>query len=117
MSATLSCSTSNPPPGIPIPPEIRAELEEGIAELRETIEELRIQAVSNPKIREFLPDVVIYYNEVYYALEHDQFYRKKDPNDFQIASEFLRKGMERAVSLKEGQAPWTQIRYSGGPLV
>ena len=108
LITALAFSASNPPPGIPIPLETRVELEEGVAELAKAIEELKRQSVSNPTIREFLPDVVIYYNAVHYALEHDQFYREKDPNDFEIAAEYLRKGMERAIYLKEGQAPWTR---------
>lgn len=106
--SALALSASNPPTGIPIPPEIRAELEEGVAELRETIEELRLMTVSDARIRELLPDIVIYYNAVHYALEHDQFYRKDDPNDFEIAATFLRQGMERAAALKKGQAPWAR---------
>ena len=108
LITVLAISASNPPPGIPIPIETRAELEEGVVELGEIIQELKYLAVSNSKIRELLPDVVIYYNAVHYALKHDQFYREKDPNDFEIAAEYLLKGMERAASLKEGQAPWTR---------
>ena len=108
LFTTLALSASNPPPGIPIPSETRTILEAGTAELGAAIEDLKEKSVSNPKVRELLPDVIIYYNAVHHALVHDQFYREKDPSDFQIAAEFLRKGMERAASLKMGKAPWTR---------
>lgn len=108
LLATLAFGASNPPPGIHAPPAIKAKLEAEVAELGNAIESLERHAESNPRIQKLIPDVVIYYNAVRYALEHDQFYRDKDPNDFEIATEFILKGLERATSLKKGQAPWTR---------
>lgn len=54
---------------------------------------------------DLVPDVVIFYNAVRYALDQDIFY---DPSDVDDASKLLELGMERATQLAEGNAPWTR---------
>ncbi|HEX4647143.1 MAG TPA: hypothetical protein VH598_16185, partial [Verrucomicrobiae bacterium] len=92
-----------PPRGIPVPAEVRAELESGVAALGKNIEDLRVTLKSRPELLELLPDAQIYYNAVRYALEDDVFYKT---NDFASAKKLLAEGMERARLLREGQAPW-----------
>src|SRR4051812_42708214 len=47
----------SPPKGIPIPPEIRAELEQGVADLGSDIEALRTTLKAKPNLLDLLPDV------------------------------------------------------------
>ena len=101
-------SADNPPPGIPVPEATRMELEKGVAELGLEIEELRLDLAHKPELSRLIPDVVIYYNAVRYALVLDQFYRNEKPNEFEIASRFLETGKRRALSLQNGKAPWTR---------
>src|SRR5947209_4453900 len=63
-----------PPPGIKIPEDAFAELKKGTQELGKEIEELRKGLAKKPALLEFLPDVQIFYNAVYYALRYDEFY-------------------------------------------
>jgi hypothetical protein len=92
-----------PPPGIAVPPLVKAELESGVAALGKQIEELRTSLKSKPALLDLLPDVQIYHNAVRYALEDNIFYRT---NEFADARKLLEEGRERARSLSEGQAPW-----------
>lgn len=108
LSILSSLSADNPPPGIPVPEPTRIELEKGVAELGKDIEKLRSNLLSKPELSRLIPDVVIYYNAVRYALVHDQFYRDEKPNEFDIALEFLESGKNRARSLGNGEAPWTR---------
>ena len=93
-----------PPPGIPIPPEIRSELASGVASLGLEIQELSRQLKAKPALLELLPDVQIYHNAVRYAVEDNIFYKT---NDFAAARKFLTEGTERARALREGRSPWT----------
>lgn len=92
-----------PPRGVPVPAEVRAELESGVAALGKDIEDLRVALKSKPELLELLPDAQIYHNAVRYALEDDVFYKT---NDFAGAKKLLAEGMERARLLREGQSPW-----------
>jgi len=103
-----TANAANPPPGIPIPTEIRTELQKGVEELGQSIADLKRSAQSTPSIQALIPDVEIYYNAVRYALIHNQFYRDKKPNEFEVAAELLETGKQRAQSLKNGEAPWTR---------
>jgi hypothetical protein len=91
-----------PPPGIPVPENIRRELESGAAKLGRDIEEMRTALKAKPDLLELLPDVQIYHNAVRYALEDDLFYKT---NDFALARKLLKEGEARAKSLREGSAP------------
>jgi len=85
-----------PPPGVPVPPADRAELEAGLAALGRRIDALRGVAL--------LPDVEIYHKAVRYALENNEFFR---PDEIPRAKDLLRQGQARADLLARGQAPWT----------
>jgi pimeloyl-ACP methyl ester carboxylesterase len=92
-----------PPPGVAIPDADRKELEAGVAELGKEIEALRASLSGKPLV-ELLPDVQIYHNAVRYALTYNEFFNLKE---VPVAKALLKQGMERAKSLRDGQAPWT----------
>src|SRR5260370_9029053 len=91
-----------PPRGIPVPAEVKTELESGVAALGKDIEDLRSALKSKPELLELLPDAQIYHNAVRYALEDDVFYKT---NDFASAKKLLAQGMQRARLLPQGQPP------------
>jgi predicted esterase len=93
-----------PPGGIPVPPEIRAELEQGVADLGWDMEDVKLAAKARPAMGTLLPDVQIYYNAVRYALQDDLFYKT---NDFDAARKLIAEGRERAKDLQLGLSPWT----------
>ncbi len=85
-----------PPPGVPVSPSDRADLEAGLADLGRRIDKLRGVAL--------LPDVQIYHKAVRYALEFNEFFA---PADIARGKDLLRQGIARADALARGQAPWT----------
>jgi len=93
----------NPPPGVVVPPEVRAELTARAASLGKLIEELSISLKGKPELLALLPDVKIFHNAVRYALEDDIF---TSTNQFNSARNLLQQGTERAQQLVAGQAPW-----------
>lgn len=92
-----------PPIGIPVPPEIRAELASGVAKLHKDIEQLRTAPQTKPIPTRYLPDIEIYYNAVRYALDQDIFY---GTNDFAEARKLLKEGEARLNQLSRGHAFW-----------
>jgi dienelactone hydrolase len=76
-----------PPAGIPIPPERRTELEDGLRKLNAKIDRLR---------HPLLPDVLIFREAVRYALQYNEFFRA---DEFDKARALLRAGEERADAL------------------
>lgn len=98
----------NPPPGIPVPPEIREQLEKETRELGKTIEALQTANRNDPDMLDLINDVIVYYNAVHYALDLDQFYSDKKEDEFAVAFRHLKTGRERAANLKQGTAPWTR---------
>ncbi len=93
----------NPPPGVVVPAEVKAELTAGTAALGKEIEALRASLASKPELLALLPDVQIYYNAVRYALEDDIF---TSTNQFNSARALLKTGSERAKQLAAHTAPW-----------
>jgi len=93
-----------PPPGIKIPDADRIELERGVAELGSQIESLRGELKGKPALLDLLPDAQIYHKAVDWALRYDEFYKT---NEAQFARTMLILGQDRAKSLREGVAPWT----------
>jgi len=93
----------NPPPGVVVPPEVKAELGAGVATLGKEIDALRTSLAKKPTLLELLPDVQIYYNAVRYAVDDDIF---TSANQFNSARALLKQGSERAKQLAAGQAPW-----------
>ncbi len=93
----------NPPPGVVVPPEVRAELAAGAAALGKLIEALPATLRAKPELLALLPDIQIFHNAVRYALEDDIF---NSTNQFNTARHLLQLGTERAQQLAAGQAPW-----------
>src|SRR5678816_4942429 len=92
-----------PPPGIEVPVDDRATLEQGVGDLGKAIENIR--ASKNRNATNFWPDVQIYHNAVRYALQFNEFW---STNEIKAAHELLRRGIERAKALEAGEAPWTK---------
>ncbi len=92
-----------PPPGVPIPAEVREQLEAGITRLGAEIAEVRSAIERKPALLELLPDVQIFYNAVRYAVANEEFFNVRE---FAGAQQLLEQGMERAKLLREGKAPW-----------
>jgi dienelactone hydrolase len=84
-----------PAQGVPISDDKRAELVSGCETLAKAIVGLGDQAL--------LPDVIVYYNAVQYAVEQDIFY---DEDDVESGLQLIQQGIDRANALKEGAAPW-----------
>ena len=93
----------NPPPGVVVPADVKAELTAGAAALGKEIEALRTSLAGQPALLALLPDVQIYHNAVRYALEDDIF---TSTNQFNSARALLKTGSERAKQLAAGNAPW-----------
>jgi dienelactone hydrolase len=93
----------NPPPGVVVPADVKAELTARAAALGKEIEALRSSLKAKPELLALLPDVQIYHNAVRYALEDDIF---TSTNQFNSARALLKQGSERAAALKAGNAPW-----------
>lgn len=93
----------NPPPGVVVPADVKAELTVSVAALGKEIDALRSSLASKPALLALLPDVQIYHNAVRYALEDDIF---TSTNQFNSARALLKVGSERAKQLAAGNAPW-----------
>jgi pimeloyl-ACP methyl ester carboxylesterase len=92
-----------PPKGIELAGADRAALRSGLDELAKQIDALREPLRSKPDLLRLLPDVQVYYNAVHDALEYGQFFK---PAEVAVAKGLIRRGLERAGQLREGQAPW-----------
>ena len=92
-----------PPPGVPVPPADRTELEAGLKELSADIDSLRTDLQSKPALIEQLADVEVYYSAVNTALKYNEILNVKE---IPIAKNLLKHGLERAKELKAGNAPW-----------
>ncbi len=95
-----------PPPGVTISNPDRASLENGVAALKSEIDNLRDSLKGKPDLLELLPDVQIFYRGVHDALKYDEFY---DLKQVAVAKKHLELGMERARSLRKGEAPWNTM--------
>jgi predicted peptidase len=105
----LSAQTAlNPPPGIPIPDDVRERLETETAELKQRIDSLQEHYKTNATMGVLVDDIIVYYNAVHYALVHNQFYSDKKKDEFEIAFEQLETGRQRAAALEQAEAPWTR---------
>ncbi|HPA20457.1 MAG TPA: prolyl oligopeptidase family serine peptidase [Verrucomicrobiae bacterium] len=97
-------SKQYPPKGIPIPPEVRSQLESGLAQLGREIDSLRSSLRTSPKKLELLPDVEIFHKAVQFTLADEMFHK---PDEFAYAKDLLKLGMERAAQLARGKPEWT----------
>ncbi|MBL8798138.1 MAG: prolyl oligopeptidase family serine peptidase [Planctomycetia bacterium] len=100
-----------PPVGIAVNDDDRAALQAGLDQLAKEIEGLRTSLKGKAALLELLPDVQIYHKAVLYALKYQEFHNAKE---IPIAQNLLKTGLDRAKSLREGQAPWTTAT---GPVV
>src|SRR4051812_43232997 len=80
-----------PPPGIAVPEQIRAELEQRLSEFAANLQELREVLKDKPTLFGLLPDVEVFHKAVRWPLLYGEFYRS---NEFAIAQALLRQGME-----------------------
>ena len=91
-----------PPDGVPVSDADRAELTAGLQQLGKAIDRLK---KSNDKfIIGLLPDVLIYYKAVDYALKYNEFFAPREVNS---AKNLIKEGLARAAALSEKKAPWT----------
>ena len=87
--------------GIDVPADDRKALEDGLARLAGSIEQVR--AKKDPKAISLLPDVQIFHKAVHDALKYQEFF---DPKDIAKAKHQIEEGQGRAEALLRGEAPW-----------
>lgn len=85
-----------PPPGIPVPDDVRAELTKGAIALAKRIEELGKSTNSAGVLRE-LPNIEVFHKAVYWALRYNEFF---DAKQFAIAREQLQQGHARLAAIQ-----------------
>jgi len=88
--------------GVEVPAADRAELEEGLAKLKASIEHL--EKKGDAKTLDLLPDVQIYYQAVHDALKYQEFFVSAEIGK---GKNLLKTGQQRADQLAAGNAPWT----------
>jgi len=93
-----------PPAGIALPEPDLARLKAGLEILQREIADLPAQVNFKPALLELLPDVQIYEKAVRYALDYNEFFNVRE---IPVATELLKQGMERALTLRNGKTPWT----------
>jgi pimeloyl-ACP methyl ester carboxylesterase len=103
----LSAADRIAPPksDVVFPEEVRAELENGLKELRAAIDLAGNSTSRDARLNVLLPDLEIYFKAVDWALRYDEFFKT---NEFKIARELLAEGKRRAEQLAVGVAPWTE---------
>ncbi len=89
--------------GVEVPEKQRAQLEEGLAKLKSSIDQLK--QTKDARIRSLIPDVEIYHRAVRCALEYQEFFHEREIG---VGSKLLEQGQERADQLLKGEAPWTK---------
>lgn len=88
--------------GIQIPDKEKQELATGLQGFSKIIGQLKSKR--DKFITDLLPDVLIYYKAVNYALKYQEFFNIKEVVS---AQNLLKEGMQRATELIAGKAPWT----------
>jgi dienelactone hydrolase len=91
-----------PKVGIEVPPETKAELERGLAELGTALE--RLEKKRDARNAELFADVQVFSKAVHDALVYREFFT---PQELNKARNLLKEGEARARLLEEGKAPWT----------
>ena len=94
----LVTAAKAPPAGIPISKHNRTELHAAAEALKSGIDGYE------GRQHQLLPDIIIFYNAVRYALDDNMFYQAKDVAS---ARKLLALGQERLVQLRLGKHPWT----------
>lgn len=88
--------------GIQISDTDEIELETGLQEFVKVIKQLKLK--QDKFTVDLLPDVLIYYKAVDYAIKYHEFFHLEEVAS---AKNLLKTGMQRAANLLEGKAPWT----------
>jgi dienelactone hydrolase len=91
-----------PPDGVELGDNDREELGTYLRELGKNIETLKQK--QDPFITGLLPDVMIYYKAVDYALKYNEFFSARDVVS---GKKLLQEGLSRAKDLSDKKAPWT----------
>lgn len=99
-----------PPPGIPVPADVRQRLGDEVARLGARIEEVRGALAQKPALLRRLPDVLIFHKAVDWALRYDEFFQT---NEWAAAGEQLRTAWSRLDALGRGETPWL---FQPGPV-
>jgi dienelactone hydrolase len=92
-----------PPKGIALADADRVGLRAAATKLGEQIDALRESLGGRPDRLRLLPDVQVYHKAVRDALEYGEFFK---PAEVAVARDLIKRGLERAVQLREGRAPW-----------
>ncbi len=90
-----------PPDGVQVADNDRKELETGLQQLGAAIDGLKQK--NDHFTNDLLPDVLIYYKAVDYALKYQEFFA---PKEIESAKKLLQTGLSRAAGLAEKKAPW-----------
>jgi hypothetical protein len=93
-----------PPAGVAVPEPDRVRLKAGLEILQREIADLPTHVSLKPALLDLIPDVQIYEKAVRYALDYNEFFNVRE---IPVATELLKQGMERALALRNGKAPWT----------
>ncbi len=91
-----------PPTGIEVGEADRAELNQGLLQLAELLEQLKTR--DDALVRDLLPDVEIFHRAVDQGLKYNEFFAAQD---VATAKELLQVGLTRARQLQAGESPWT----------
>ncbi len=91
-----------PAVGVEISEADEKELKTGLQEFSASINQLKLK--QDKFTIDLLPDVLIYYKAVDYALKYQEFFNLKEVAS---AQNLLKTGRQRAADLLEGKAPWT----------
>ncbi len=94
-----------PPPGVAVPDDVRAELQDGAMKLAFEVAKLKKDYYSDTKKLAEVPSVEIFHKAVDWALKYDEFF---DVKQFDVARDFLAQGMQRAKDLRAGTPGWNE---------
>jgi pimeloyl-ACP methyl ester carboxylesterase len=92
-----------PPKGITLADADQVGLRTAAAELSRQIDALRESLAREPDRLRLLPDVQVYHKAVHDALEYGEFFK---PPEVAVAKDLIKRGLERAAQLRDGQALW-----------
>lgn len=91
-----------PAEGVQITDKEEQELMIGLEGLAKTIDQLKLK--EDQFTQDLLPDVLIYYKAVDYAVRYHEFFHLPE---VALARNLLQEGQQRAKDLLDGKAPWT----------
>ncbi len=91
--------------GIKLNTNDELELKQGLSDLSDAI--VLLNKRHDALTKDLIPDVLIFYKAVNYALSYGEFFSLKDVIS---AKELLKSGQQRAMDLLAGIAPWTTAK-------